>query len=108
MAAKPAPIRTQMDVFLGKAEKSLGRLIFVKDGQRAFFQFAYNDEWLADGQFFDVSPDRTRQSGYQLRKPPTKNDTSFFLALADTEPDAWGRRVIARSHAKARAPAHPL
>jgi serine/threonine-protein kinase HipA len=25
------------------------------------------------------------------------------LALADTEPDAWGRRVIARAHAKARA-----
>lgn len=23
--------------------------------------------------------------------------------MADTEPDAWGRRVIARSHAKARA-----
>lgn len=25
------------------------------------------------------------------------------MALADTEPDAWGRRVIARAHAKARA-----
>jgi len=106
-AAKPtsrqAPTRTQMDVFLGKAGKPLGRLIFVKDGQREFSQFAYSDAWLADAQFFDVSPDLNRQSGYQLRKPPTKNDTCFFLALADTEPDAWGRRVIARAHAKARA-----
>ena len=102
-AARQTPARTQMDVFLGKAEKSLGRLIFVKDGQREFSQFAYSGDWLSDAQFFDVSPDLKRQSGYQLRKAPTKNDTCFFLALADTEPDAWGRRVIARAHAKARA-----
>jgi serine/threonine-protein kinase HipA len=107
MATKPSfrqsATRTPLDVFLGKAEKPLGRLIFVKDGQREFSQFAYSDEWLADARFFDISPDLNRQSGYQLRKPPTKNDTCFFLALADTEPDAWGRRVIARAHAKARA-----
>lgn len=102
-AARQAPTRTQFDVCLGKAQKPLGRLIFVKDGQREFSQFAYSDEWLADAQYFDVSPDLLRQSGYQLRKPPTRNDTCFFLALADTEPDAWGRRVIARAHAKARA-----
>jgi serine/threonine-protein kinase HipA len=102
-AVKQAPTRTQMDVFLGKIKKPVGRLIFVKDGQREFSQFAYSDDWLADTQFFDFSLDLNRQSGYQLRKPPTKNDTCFFLALADTEPDAWGRRVIARAHAKARA-----
>ncbi len=36
MAANPAfqqaSQRTQLDVFLGKAEKPLGRLIFVKEG----------------------------------------------------------------------------
>jgi serine/threonine-protein kinase HipA len=37
-----------------------------------------------------------------VRKAPTKDDSCFFLALADTAPDAWGRRVIARAHAKAR------
>jgi serine/threonine-protein kinase HipA len=95
--------RTQMDVFQGKADKSVGRLIFVKDGQREFSQFAYSEDWLADVLFFDVSPDLNCQSGYQLRKPPTQNDTCFFLALTDTEPDAWGRRVIARAHAKSRA-----
>ena len=30
-------------------------------------------------------------------------DSLFFLALGDTEPDAWGRRVIARAHAKRRS-----
>lgn len=107
MATKPvtrqAPIRTQFDVCLGKAQKPIGRLIFVKDGQREFSQFDYSEEWLADPRFFDISPDLQRQSGFQLRKPPTKNDPCFFLALADTEPDAWGRRVIARAHAKSRA-----
>lgn len=102
-AFKPVTHRTQLDVFLGKAEKPLGRLIFVKDGQREFSQFAYSDEWLVDPLFFDVSPDLQRQSGYQLRKAPSKSDPCFFLALADTAPDAWGRRVIARAHAKARA-----
>ena len=99
----PVPTRTQLDVFLGKAEKPLGRLIFVRDGQRAFSQFSYSEEWLTETQFFDISTDLLRQSGYQLRKPRSKNDSCFFLALADTEPDAWGRRVIARAHAKARA-----
>jgi serine/threonine-protein kinase HipA len=97
------PKRTQLDVFLGQAEKPLGRLIFVKDGQRAFSQFSYSEAWLTDIQSFDISTDLQRQSGYQLRKPQSKNDSCFFLALADTEPDAWGRRVIARAHAKARA-----
>jgi serine/threonine-protein kinase HipA len=100
---KPAPVRRQLDVFLGKGEQALGRLIFAKDGQREFSQFAYNEAWLLDGQYFDMSTDLNRQTGYQLRKPPTPNDSCFFLALADTEPDAWGRRVIARAHAKARA-----
>ena len=107
MANKPAfkstPQRTPLEVFLGKAEKPLGRLIFVKDGQREFSQFAYNEAWLTSAQYFDVSPDLSRRTGYQLRKPPTRNDSRFFMALADTEPDAWGRRVIARAHAKARA-----
>jgi serine/threonine-protein kinase HipA len=95
--------RTHLEVCLGKSEKPLGRLIFVKDGQREFSQFAYSADWLTDPQCFDISPDLQRQSGYQLRKPPTSKDSCFFLALADTEPDAWGRRVIARAHAKARA-----
>lgn len=103
LIAKQGITSTQLDVFLGKAQKPLGRLIFVKDGQREFSQFVYSGDWLTDAQFFDISPDLQRQSGYQLHKPSTRNDSCFFLALADTEPDAWGRRVIARAHAKARA-----
>jgi serine/threonine-protein kinase HipA len=100
---KSGPVRVPLDVFLGQAENPLGRLFFVKDGQREFSQFAYSDAWLAHPRSFDVSPDLSRTMGYQLRKPAAPNDSCFFGALADTEPDAWGRRVIARAHAKARA-----
>jgi serine/threonine-protein kinase HipA len=94
--------KVELDICLGKTELPAGKLIYVKDGPREFTQFAYREEWLASPGFFDISPDLMRTAGYQIRKPPTANDPRFFLALADTEPDAWGRRVIARAHAKER------
>ena len=94
--------KTQLNVFLGKSEKPIGKLAYFKDGAREFSQFAYSEEWLTNESFFDVSPDLNQLTGYQLRKAPSQNDSCFFHALADTEPDAWGRRVIARAHAKAR------
>ncbi len=102
-AFKVGSVRRTLDVFLGQSENPVGQLIFVKDGQREFSQFAYHPGWLSHARCFDVSPDLSRVTGYQLFKPPTSNDSCFFAALADTEPDAWGRRVIARAHAKARA-----
>jgi hypothetical protein len=42
LTARQTPARTQMNVFLGKADKPVGRLIFVKDGQREYSQFAYS------------------------------------------------------------------
>ena len=90
------------EVVLGSASKALGRLVFVKDGQREFSQFAFESDWLSDAQYFDISPDLNRLAGFQLTKPQGRSESSFFLALADTAPDAWGRRVIARAHAKSR------
>jgi serine/threonine-protein kinase HipA len=81
----------------------LGRLIYVKESAREFSQFTSIEKWASDPEFFDISPDVTQQLGYQLRKPKNIVDYCFFLALADTEPDAWGRRVIAQAHAKERA-----
>lgn len=107
MAARNAfnagAVRRTLDVLLGQSENPVGQLIFVKDGQREFSQFAYHPAWLSHVRCFDVSPDLGRVMGYQLFKPPSGKDSCFFAALADTDPDAWGRRVIARAHAKARA-----
>jgi len=95
-------VKAELDVCLGQAGTPVGRLVYVKDGPREFSQFAYQEEWLTNPLAFDISTDLSRVLGYQVRKAPSKDDSCFFLALADTEPDSWGRRVIARAHAKAR------
>jgi serine/threonine-protein kinase HipA len=95
-------MKTELDVCLGKAGTPVGKLVFVQNGPRVFTQFAYFQDWLDHADTFNVSPDLMATPGYQTRKPASKEDSLFFLALGDTEPDAWGRRVIARAHAKRR------
>jgi serine/threonine-protein kinase HipA len=94
--------KVELDISIGKAELPAGKLTYIKAGPREFTQFAYREQWLASRNFFDISPDLERTVGYQTRKPKTRDDSCFFSAMADTEPDAWGRRVIARLHAKER------
>ena len=91
--------KTRLDVCIGKESLPVGELAYVKDGAREYSAFAYGQDWLRHPSRFNVSPDLVLASGHQVRKPSTKDDSRFFLALADTEPDAWGRRVIARAHA---------
>jgi serine/threonine-protein kinase HipA len=93
---------TRLDVCIGKEGLPMGELAYVKDGAREYSVFAYGQDWLRHPFRFEVSPDLVLAPGHQVRKPPAKDDSRFFLALADTEPDAWGRRVIARAHAKER------
>ena len=93
-------MKTELDLCLGKAGLSVGKLVFVRNGPRVFTQFAYFQDWLDNKESFNVSPDLKATPGYQTRKAATTEDSPFFLALGDTEPDAWGRRVIARAHAK--------
>lgn len=100
--AAAASTHVELDVLLGSAEQALGKLVYVRAGQREFSQFAYREGWLADPRCFDVSPDLNRTVGYQVRRASGPGDSVFFGALADTEPDSWGRRVIARAHAKQR------
>jgi len=95
-------LKSLVAVCIGKAAQPLGQLTYVKDGAREYSAFAYDNTWLNDPARFEVSPDLALIKGHQSRRAPSRDDSCFHLALADTEPDAWGRRVIARSHAKAR------
>ena len=101
-AARSASLRQQLQICIGKAGYLVGELTYAKDGRREFSSFTYAREWLASRERFQVSTDLPLAPGPTVRKPPTKDDSCFFLALADTVPDTWGRRVIARAHAKAR------
>lgn len=98
----PVNIKQQVDVCIGKSAATVGSLTYVKQGQRENTVFSYEKTWLANPDKFKVSPDLELTAGYQSRKAPSTQDSVFHFAFADTEPDAWGRRVIARNHAKRR------
>ncbi|MEJ8856306.1 HipA domain-containing protein [Variovorax robiniae] len=95
-------IRETVDICVGQAGIPVGSLIYSRQGRRENSAFAYGQGWLASSDRFTVSPDLELIAAHQFRKAPTKDDSPFFLALADTAPDAWGRRVILRDHAKRR------
>ena len=80
-----------------------GDLTFVRDGRREYSVFEYDPRWLERDGAFAVSPDLPLARGHVARRAPTEHDSPFPFALADSEPDAWGRRVIARAHARRRA-----
>jgi serine/threonine-protein kinase HipA len=91
-----------LEVRLGTSGLPVGKLNYVSQGRREVSQFAYADSWLSYSDHFEVSPDLPLHSGYQPRRATHARDSVFHFALADTEPDAWGRRVIDRAHARAR------
>lgn len=91
-----------VEVHLGAAGTLIGNLTFVRQGSRELSQFNYDESWLMHPDVFEVSPDLPLGTSYYTRKAPSNADSVFHFALADTAPDAWGRRVIERAHAKAR------
>jgi len=95
-------LREQVQVYLGQAGQRIGTLVYARQGRREHCAFAYTDDWLANTEQFTVSADLPLISGYQPHKAVSREDSVFHGALADTAPDAWGRRVIARHHAKQR------
>ena len=95
-------IRRQVQLCIGKTGVPVGSLVYVRQGRRENSAFAYNENWLANPANFSVSSDLQLIAGYQSHKAASPHDSVFHGAIADTAPDAWGRRVIARDHAKRR------
>jgi serine/threonine-protein kinase HipA len=97
-----APIRRQIQLCIGKAGTPIGSLVYVRQGRRENCAIAYDEAWLTNPERFNVSADLQLALGYQPHKAASPHDSVFHGAIADTAPDAWGRRVIARDHAKRR------
>ena len=95
-------IRRQVQLCIGKAGVPVGSLVYVRQGRRENSAFAYDEKWLASTARFNVSADLQLMAGHQSHKAASLHDSVFHGAIADTAPDAWGRRVIARDHAKRR------
>lgn len=96
------PQKRHVEICIGDSALTVGDLTWVKDGNREYSTFAYREGWLRNPSRFKVSPDLELVTYFQVRKAPTKEDSCFPFALADTQPDSWGRRVIARASAKER------
>jgi serine/threonine-protein kinase HipA len=96
-----APTRQEASVCAGRAALEVGELALVRDGRREYSVFAYGRSWLGHAERFEISPDLPLGEGYFARRA-VGEDSPFPLALADTEPDTWGKRVIQRAHAKRR------
>lgn len=100
------PLQRQVSIHVGKADLKVGSLTYVRQGRREHTAFRYDAGWLNHPLGFNVSNDLQFMDGYQSHKAAHAGDALFHGALDDTAPDAWGRRVIARDHAKRRK-THP-
>jgi serine/threonine-protein kinase HipA len=89
-------------VVLGDSAFDVGMLTYRKEGARENSTFAYSGSWLSTADRFSISPDLPLVSGHQYRRASSREDSVFHFCFADTEPDGWGCKVIARDHAKRR------
>jgi serine/threonine-protein kinase HipA len=95
-------LKQQASVCIGRAELEVGDLTFVRDGRREYSAFVYDRSWFEHAERFEISPDLPLREGHFTRRARSVEESPFPYALADTEPDAWGQRVIQRAHAKRR------
>ncbi len=99
-------MKRHIHVLLGSEEAELGELRYDRQGRRESAAFMYTPEWLANEERFAIDPTLPLVSGFQFHARPPQGSI-FHGAIADTEPDGWGRRVILRAHAKRRQMAGP-
>jgi serine/threonine-protein kinase HipA len=93
-------MRRKIDVVLGDGPQ-IGVLRYDLEGRRESAAFEYGAGWLGDSARFALGPSLPLQAGPQFHRK-SRDGSLFHAAIADTEPDGWGRRVILRDHVKRR------
>ena len=94
-------MKATIDVLVGEDARLVGRIRYNAEGARENAAFEYDAAWLAAADRFAVDPSLPLVRGAQFHKR-ARDGSVFHGAIADTEPDGWGRRVILRDHAKRR------
>lgn len=94
-------MRRVLDVFLGETARQVGTLRFEAQGARQSAGFEYHPDWLAAEDRFALEPGLPLVSGMQFHQQ-ARDGSLFHGAIADTEPDGWGRKIILRDYAKQR------
>ena len=93
-------MKRTIDVMLGE-ETQAGMLRYDLQGRRENAAFEYDAGWLGDAARFALGPTLPLQGGPQFHRKSI-DGSLFHAAIADTEPDGWGKRVIMRDHMKRR------
>ena len=97
-------MKRTVEVYLGEAPMRAGTLHYNQEGARESAVFVYDAGWLERDERFAIDPLLPLQPGPQFRQK-ARDGSVFHHAIADTEPDGWGRNIIRRDHAKRRAAA---
>lgn len=96
-----------IEICMGDDARLVGRLRYDQQGARERAGFEYDATWLAADDAFAIEPGLPLVTGPQFHRK-TRDGSVFHPAIADTEPDGWGKRVIQRDHAKRRQEARRL
>lgn len=94
-------MKRMLQVFVGNEGRLVGALHYDQNGARERAAFVYAESWLEAAGRFALEPSLPLVAGLQFHRR-TEAGSVFHAAIADTEPDGWGRRVILRDHAKRR------
>ncbi|MCA0049300.1 type II toxin-antitoxin system HipA family toxin [Mesorhizobium sp. B283B1A] len=94
-------MRRSIAVHLDEEATPLGTLRYDQQGSRESAAFEYDASWLKAADGFSIEPGLPLVTGPQFHRK-SGDGSVFHNAIADTEPDGWGRRVIQRDHAKRR------
>src|SRR5262249_29761969 len=94
-------MRRTIQVYLGSEPRRIGTIRYDQQGARESAAFEYDAAWLAAADRVTSDPALLLVPGPQFHRR-TREGSIFHAAIADTEPDGWGRRVIQRDHAKRR------
>ncbi len=94
-------MKHKIQICLGDAALEIGMLSYDQQGSRESSAFEYDGAWLEKPDRFTIDPALQLVQGRQFHKQHGTASV-FHAAIADTEPDGWGRRVVQRDHAKRR------
>lgn len=94
-------MKRTISVWLGEYPRRIGTLNYNQQGARENAAFEYDAAWLTAADRFAIDPLLPLVPGPQYHAR-VRDGTVFHGAIADTEPDGWGKRVIHRDHAKRR------
>jgi serine/threonine-protein kinase HipA len=94
-------MKRTIEIRLGEEGRGLGLLRYDSQGNRESSAFEYSASWLGAEDRYNIEPGLPLVAGPQYHRKVGQGSV-FHAALADTEPDGWGKRVIQRDHAKRR------